>query len=59
MKIYNKLERIKKSLDRANMTLASVLRALENPILTDFPYELSNVSNFDDISEQTGYRYNK
>ena len=41
------------------MTVTAVLRALENPILTDFPYELSNDSNFDDITENVGYRYNK
>ena len=41
------------------MTLTAVLRALENPILTDFPYELSNDSNFDDIAEETGFRYNR
>lgn len=41
------------------MTVTTVLRALENPILTDFPYELSNDSNFDDITENVGYRYNK
>lgn len=41
------------------MTVAAVLRALENPILTDFPYELSDDSNFDDIAQQTGYRHNE
>ena len=41
------------------MKVMTVLRALENPILTDFPYELSNDSNFDDITENVGYRYNK
>ena len=41
------------------MTVAAVLRALENPILTDFPYELSDDSNFDDMTENVGFRYNK
>ena len=41
------------------MTVTSVLRALEKPILTDFPYELSNDSNFDDLAEQTGFRHNE
>ena len=41
------------------MTVAAVLRALENPILTDFPFELSNDSNFDDITENVGFRYNR
>lgn len=41
------------------MTKSAVLRALERPILTDFPYELSNDSNFDDLSEKVGYRYNR
>lgn len=41
------------------MTVSTVLRALENPILTDFPYELSNDSNFDDMTENVGFRYNK
>ncbi len=41
------------------MTVTAVLRALENPILTDFPFELSDDSNFDDMSENVGFRYNK
>ena len=41
------------------MTVSAILRALENPILTDFPYELSNDSNFDDMAENVGYRFNK
>lgn len=41
------------------MTKSAILRALEKPILTDFPYEISNDSNFDDLSENVGYRYNR
>ena len=41
------------------MRVSTILRALENPILTDFPYELSNDSNFDDMTENVGFRYNK
>ena len=41
------------------MTVTAVLRALEKPILTDFPFELSDDSNFDDMTENVGFRYNK
>ena len=44
---------------RANMTVSAVMRALENPILTEFPYELSDDSNFDDLTENVGYRYTR
>ena len=40
------------------MTRASLLRALESP-LTYFPYVMTNEANFDDVSENLGYRYNK
>ena len=45
----------------ANMTRADLLRALENPILSYFPYELSKDkdADFDKASEYIGYRYNK
>ena len=49
----------KKSSFRANMTVSAVMRALENPILTEFPYELSDDSNFDDLTENVGYRYTR
>ena len=43
------------------MTRADLLRALENPILSYFPYELSKDkdADFDQASENIGYRYNK
>lgn len=40
------------------MTRAELLRAIEKPILSFFPYEMAN-ANFDEASEKIGYRYNK
>ena len=40
------------------MLKSSLLKALENPILTYFPYELDD-NNFDKLSEETGWRYNR
>ena len=46
------------TLYRGNMLRSSLLKALENPILTYFPYELDD-DNFDKLSEETGWRYNR
>ena len=40
------------------MTRATVMSALESP-LTYFPYEMTNKDNFDEVSENIGYRYTK
>ena len=44
---------------RADMTRATLLRALEKPILIHFPYESIQAGDFDEVSETCGYRYNK
>lgn len=41
------------------MTRADLLRALENPILSYFPYEVSKDADFDELADNMGYRYNK
>lgn len=41
------------------MTRAELLRALENPILSYFPYEASEAEDFDKASEKIGYKFNK
>ena len=41
------------------MTRADLLKALENPILSYFPYEVDKDADFDKLSENIGYRYNK
>ncbi len=55
VKIWNNNEAI--IVCRADMTRATLLRALEKPILCHFPYEMDG--DFDEVSETCGYRYNK
>lgn len=57
VKIWNNNEAI--IVCRADMTRATLLRALEKPILCHFPYEMIQDGDFDEVSETCGYRYNK
>ena len=41
------------------MTRAEFFRALESPILSYFPYEVANDDDFDQASENIGFRFNK
>ena len=41
---------------RANMNRDEILRSIEKPILTFFPYE---TTNFEEAAEKVGWRYNK
>ena len=38
------------------MTKSAVLRALEKPILTEFPCQMRDDGDFDDLSEKVGWR---
>ena len=40
------------------MTRETVMMGLESP-LTYFPYEMTDEENFDEVSENLGWRYSK